>query len=74
MEGKFTGIGVQFRMIRDSVTVINVIKDGPGEKAGLKPGDRILLAYKDTLFGKSLTSDDIANHLKSTKPFHWVFQ
>lgn len=54
MEGKFVGIGVTFFMYNDTVAVTNVIKGGPSEKAGLKAGDRIIIAGKDTLFGKSI--------------------
>lgn len=68
MNGNFTGIGIQFRMIRDTATVLNVIKDGPGAKAGLKAGDRILLTDKDTLYGKKFASEKIMGYLKSTKP------
>lgn len=64
MNGNFNGIGVQFRIIRDSVTVLNVIKDGPSEKAGLLAGDRILIADKDTIFGKNYSSDQIMDRLK----------
>ena len=54
MQGKFVGIGVSFLMHQDSVVVTSVIKDGPSEKAGLKDGDRIIVANNDTLFGKSI--------------------
>ncbi len=64
MNGSFYGIGIQFRMIRDSVTVLSVIEGGPSEKAGLLAGDRILIADKDTLSGKKLTSDAIMGFLK----------
>mgnify|MGYP001820750175 len=33
MNGKFVGIGIQFRMYRDSLTVIKVLEDGPSKKA-----------------------------------------
>ncbi|SDX61421.1 carboxyl-terminal processing protease [Lutibacter oricola] len=52
MQGKFVGIGVSFVMHEDSVAVASVIKGGPSERAGLLAGDRILIAGKDTLFGK----------------------
>ncbi|MEJ5268467.1 MAG: PDZ domain-containing protein, partial [Bacteroidales bacterium] len=42
LEGNFGGIGIQFNIFRDTVLVVNVIKDGPSEKVGLKPGDRIV--------------------------------
>ncbi len=64
MNGKFVGIGVQFRMYKDSLTVIRVLKNGPSEKAGLKAGDRILVANNDTLFNRNLTSDYILKTLK----------
>lgn len=68
MEGKFMGIGIQFRMIRDSVTVINVIKGGPSEKAGLQSGDRILKANDSVLYGKNYDSEQVMRYFKSDKP------
>ena len=64
MNGQFEGIGVQFRMIRDSLTVINVVKGGPSEKAGIEAGDRILIANNDTLYGKDVKNDYIMKTLK----------
>ncbi len=54
MQGKFVGIGVSFLMHEDSVVVTGIIKNGPSEKAGVKAGDRIILANRDTLFGESI--------------------
>ena len=42
LEGNFEGIGIQFNMNEDTLMVIQVIPDGPSEKAGLLPGDRII--------------------------------
>ena len=64
MQGNFVGIGVQFRMIGDTITVIQPIKGGPSIKKGIKAGDRILLADNDTLFGKNLQSAEILKRLK----------
>ena len=64
MQGNFVGIGVQFRMINDSITVIQPMEGGPSIKAGIKAGDRIIAANKDTLSGKNLTSGDIPRYLK----------
>ena len=64
MQGNFVGIGVQFRMINDSITVIQPIKGGPSIKAGIKAGDRILIANKDTLYGKKFRSGIIPKYLK----------
>src|ERR1044071_531934 len=44
MKGDFVGIGVNFYMYKDSIAVIKPLAGGPSEKAGIKPGDRILYA------------------------------
>jgi carboxyl-terminal processing protease len=64
MQGNFVGIGVQFRMINDSITVVQTIKGGPSITAGIKAGDRILMANKDTLFGKEIRSGKVPAYLK----------
>lgn len=64
MQGNFVGIGVQFRMIEDTIAVIQPIKGGPSIKQGIKAGDRILLADKDTLYGKKLVTSKIMKALK----------
>ncbi len=48
MMGNFEGIGIEFRVIDDTVNVMNLLKDGPSEKAGLQIGDK-LLAVADTI-------------------------
>lgn len=42
ISGTFGGIGVYMNFKDNAVQIINVIPDGPGEKAGLKAGDSIL--------------------------------
>lgn len=64
MNGKFVGIGIQFRMRKDSLTVIKVLENGPSERAGIKAGDRILIANNDTLYGKKINSDYVIKTLK----------
>ncbi|MFD0992766.1 S41 family peptidase [Tenacibaculum geojense] len=64
MRGNFVGIGVQFRVINDSITVIQPIKGGPSIKVGIKSGDRILMADKDTLYGPDIKNSDIIKRLK----------
>ncbi|MFT3793620.1 S41 family peptidase [Flavobacterium sp.] len=66
MRGDFVGIGVNFYMYKDSVAVIKPLENGPSEKAGIKPGDRILYAGKDKLFGKKLPSDTLFSKLRGT--------
>ena len=64
MEGVFVGIGISFKMINDSLTVLSVMKNGPSQIAGIYPGDRILIANGDTLFNKNLDNNEIISKLK----------
>ena len=64
MDGKFVGVGIQFLMFKDSLTVSKVIPNGPSDKAGILPGDRILIADNDTLYGRKLNSNYIIKTLK----------
>lgn len=67
MQGNFVGIGVSFFMVNDTVNVTRVLQGGPGKKQGLKTGDRILVADKDTLYGKTFTSEAIVQRLRGEK-------
>ena len=64
MKGDFVGIGVSFYTYKDTIAVIRAIENGPSAKAGIKGGDRILMADEDTLYGNNLKDGDIINKLK----------
>lgn len=40
--GNFDGIGIEFQLINDSITVVSAISGGPSEYVGILPGDRIV--------------------------------
>jgi len=67
MKGDFVGIGVSFYMYKDTISIIRAIENGPSFLKGLKAGDRILMADKDTLFGESIPNDVIIEKLKGEK-------
>lgn len=53
MSGKFEGIGIEFRIFDDTLFVINPIKGGPSQKAGVQAGDRIIgLNHEKVALGK----------------------
>lgn len=64
MEGNFVGIGVNFYMYKDTLTVIKPIPNGPSAKAGIKSGDRILYANSTQLFKKKFQSEKLFPILK----------
>tara|TARA_B100000767_G_scaffold235464_1_gene228733 strand:- start:4976 stop:6562 length:1587 start_codon:yes stop_codon:yes gene_type:complete len=64
MQGGFVGIGVSFFMEQDTVSVVRVLENGPSKAIGILPGDRILIAGKDTLFGKNRSNTAVIRSLK----------
>lgn len=67
LSGSFSGVGVSFQIINDTVQVIEVIPGGPAEKVGIQPGDRIVKADTVTLTGKDITSQDVFKTLRGEK-------
>ena len=57
LEGSFTGIGIQFNIQHDSITVVSVISGGPSERAGLLAGDRIILVNDSNFVGKHINNE-----------------
>lgn len=67
LEGKFSGIGIQFNMVEDTLYVIQTTPGGPSEKAGIRPGDRIISANDTIIAGKKLTNNNIIRRLRGPK-------
>ena len=63
--GKFQGIGVQFQIIEDSITVITAIAGGPSDQLGIRSGDRIVQIEDSIAIGK--TNDWVMKHLRGEK-------
>lgn len=66
--GNFQGIGIEFQIFNDTVNVMNVVKEGPSEKAGIKIGDK-LIRVNDSIqiAGKQLKPDDIRKLLRGSR-------
>ena len=64
LAGNFDGIGIQFNVPNDTATVIEVIKGGPSEKAGLKQGDRILKVDDKVIAGVRFPQDSMVRRMK----------
>jgi carboxyl-terminal processing protease len=67
LEGNFSGIGVQFNMLNDTLVILKTITNGPSEKLGILAGDRILVVGGDTVAGKRMPSDSIVRKLKGPR-------
>lgn len=67
LEGNFDGIGVQFNIQKDTVTVIKTIVGGPSEKVGIRDGDRIVTVDDSTIAGTGITNNDVMKLLRGKK-------
>lgn len=63
--GKFEGIGIEFQLINDTITVVSAITGSPSEAVGLLPGDRIIKIDNKPAIG--LTNKDVVAQLRGEK-------
>jgi carboxyl-terminal processing protease len=67
MTGKFSGIGVQFSIMEDTVRVVEVISGGPSSKVGILPGDRIVSVDDSTIAGTNVQNNTVLSLLRGEK-------
>ncbi|MBR5215049.1 MAG: S41 family peptidase [Bacteroidales bacterium] len=67
LHGSFHGIGVSFRIEKDTIAIINTIKGGPSEKVGIMAGDRIVYVNDTLIAGTKITNKDAMRLLKGPK-------
>ncbi len=67
LEGSFSGVGVSFQILNDTVNIIEVVAGGPAEKVGLLPGDKILKADSVDLTGKGASNEMVFKNLRGQK-------
>lgn len=63
--GKFQGIGVQFNIISDSITVVTAISGGPSDRLGIRSGDRIVAIEDSSAVG--YTNEQVLRKLRGPK-------
>jgi carboxyl-terminal processing protease len=64
LQGNFEGIGIEFQIFDDTVNVMNVLADGPSDKAGLKVGDKFLRVGDSVVAGNGITNEKIRRLLR----------
>ena len=65
--GNFEGIGVQFKIERDTVMVVNTIPGGPSEKVGILAGDRIVKVDGKNITNIKIQTEKVMKLLKGPK-------
>ncbi len=63
--GGFSGIGIEFNTLADTIVVVNTIVGGPAEAVGLLPGDRIVSIDGRNAVGTP--RDEVPRYLRGPK-------
>ncbi len=63
--GEFQGIGIEFDLLNNYITVIAPVAGGPSERAGLLPGDQIIAINGED--AKGITRDEVFKSLRGPK-------
>jgi carboxyl-terminal processing protease len=64
-QGNYFGIGVLFRMMQDTITVLTPLIGGPSERLGVLCGDKIVKINGENAIG--LKTDDVPKKLKGER-------
>ncbi len=67
LDGNFEGVGIEFMILKDTLTVVATIPGGPSEKVGLMAGDRIVKIDGENVAGVGLSNSDVFDLLRGPK-------
>lgn len=67
LEGHFSGIGVSFYLLRDTIVVTGIVAGGPSEAAGIEPWDRIVMVNDTVVAGGMIQNEDVLKKLRGEK-------
>ena len=67
LAGSFSGIGVQFSILQDTVRIVAVIAGGPSEGVGVLAGDKIISVDDSAFVGKKMNNEKVMKTLRGEK-------
>lgn len=67
LEGEFDGIGIEFRIQEDTITVVQALAGGPSEELGIMAGDRIIEVDGGNVTGETINNSKVVKLLKGPK-------
>ena len=73
MLGGFSGIGIEFNIIEDTIVVVSPINGGPSEKLGILSGDRIVKVDSINVAGIGIENADVIKKLRVKKEQKYLF-
>lgn len=67
LSGSFSGIGVQFSIQNDTISIVSVISGGPSEGVGILAGDKIVEVNDSVFTGKGINNEKVMHTLRGEK-------
>ncbi len=67
LQGSFEGVGIEFELMKDTVTVLKLFSKGPAEIAGIQVGDKLLKANDSLISGVKLAESKIKKQFRGPK-------
>lgn len=67
LEGGFSGIGIRFQVLNDTLSVIEAISSGPSEQAGIMAGDKIIACNDTVIAGVKKKNSEIMKILRGPR-------
>jgi carboxyl-terminal processing protease len=67
LRGNFDGIGVEFNIFNDTITVVTPLSGGPSEILGIRSGDKIIKVDSTIVAGIGITTADVMRYLKGPR-------
>ncbi len=64
-DGEFSGIGIEFNLLKDTVIVVNTIVGAPAESVGMMPNDRIVEVDGENIVG--ITQNKVPSYLRGKR-------
>jgi carboxyl-terminal processing protease len=64
LDGNFDGIGIEFFIVKDTITVVSAISGGPSEQIGIHAGDKIVKINDTIVAGVKIKNKDVTKKAK----------
>lgn len=65
--GHYAGVGVEIAFIRDTLVVLYPRAGSPGERAGLRPGDKVISVDDRNVYADSIEADSLIGLIRGPK-------
>ena len=74
LKGSFTGVGIRFQILKDTLMVVQAIPGGPSEKAGIRAGDKFIYIDGENVAGTGLKNSGVRKRLLGDKDTKVIIQ